>query len=73
MVACNGVDAVTWLMPGSIFTTRPFSALATQTAPSAKTIDVAASGVGMRRRTCPSVGSTRTVSGPRATQTEPAP
>ena len=38
MVACNGVDAVTWLTPGSIFTTRPFSALATQTAPSAKTI-----------------------------------
>ena len=53
MVACNGEDAVTWLIAGSIFTTRPFSALATQTAPSAKTIDVAASGVGMRRRTCP--------------------
>ncbi len=53
--------------------TRPFSALATHTAPSAKTTEVAASGVRMRFMTFPLAGSTRTVSGPRATQTEPAP
>ncbi len=72
IVACNGV-AVIRFVAGSIFMTRPFSALATHTAPPAKTTDVAASGVRMRFVTPPLAGSTRTVSGPRATHTDPAP
>ena len=72
-VPCSDVDAVIRSVAGSIFTTRPFSPLATQTALPEKTIEVAASGVPIRRSTCPSAGSTRTVWAPRATHTEPAP
>ena len=61
------------LVAGSIFTTRPFSALATQTAPSAKTTGRRQRGRDAAAATLPFAGSTRTVSGPRATQTEPAP
>ena len=72
-VPWSGVTAVIRFATGSILTIRPFSALATQTLPSAKTTDVGASGVGKRRSTAPLRGSTRTVSDPRATQTDPAP
>ena len=56
IVACSGVDAVILSVAGSILATRPFSPLATQTAPPAKTIAVAASGVRTRRHDLPAGG-----------------
>ena len=73
IVACSGVETEMRLIAGSIFMTRPLSALATHTAPSANTTEVADRGVRMRFTTLPLAGSTRTVSGPRPTQSEPAP
>ena len=58
---------------GSIFSTRPFWLLGAQSAPSANASSVAETGSGKRCCTRPLPASTRTTSGPLASQTDPAP